>query len=71
MLESLVRGFAAGDGDGGGGCAHRNRCLRAKAAFAGSDKFPANIAFAARAAIPAAVVLLWESGGIGGGGGIE
>ena len=59
-MESLVGGFAGGDGDGGGGCAHHNRCLRAKAAFAGSDKFPANKAFAARAAIPAAVVWLWE-----------
>ena len=59
MVESLVGGFAGGDGDGGGGCAHRNRCLRAKAAFAGSDKFPANKAFAARAAIPVAVVWLW------------
>ena len=59
MVESLVGGFAGGDGDGGGGCAHRNRCIRAKAAFAGSDEFPANKAFAARAAIPAAVVWLW------------
>ena len=59
MVESLVGGFGGGDGDGGGGCAHRNRCLRAKAARAGSDKFPANKAFAARAAIPAAVVWLW------------
>ena len=49
-------GFAGGDGDGGGGCAHRNRCLRVKATFAGSVKFPANKAFAARAAFPAAVV---------------
>ena len=40
-------GFAGGDGDGGGGCDPRNRCLRVKAAFA------------ARAAIPAAVVWLW------------
>ena len=59
MVESWAGGFAGGDGDRGGGCAHRNRCLRAKAACAGSDKFPANIAFAARAAIPAAVVWLW------------
>ena len=59
MVESLVGGFAGGDGDGGGGCAHRNRCIRVKAAFAGSVKFPANEAFAARAAIPAAVVWLW------------
>ena len=58
-MESLVGGFAGGDGDGGGGCANRNHCLRAKAAFAGSDKFPANKAFATRAAILAAVVLLW------------
>ena len=59
MVESLVEGFAGGDGAGGGGCAHRNRCLRVKAAFAESVKFPANEAFAARAAIPAAVVRLW------------
>ena len=59
-MESLVGGFAGGDGDGGGGgCAHRNCCLRAKAAFAGSVKFPANEAFAARAAISAAVVWWW------------
>ena len=42
-------------GDGGGGCVHRNRCLRVKAAFAGSVKFPANEAFAARAATATAV----------------
>ena len=58
MVESLVEGFAGGDGDGGGGGAHRNRCLRAKAALAGSVKFPANVAFAARAAIPAGLVWL-------------
>ena len=57
-MEALVGGFAGGDGDGGGGCAHCNRCLRAKAAFAGIVKFPVNAALAARAAIPAAVV--WE-----------
>ena len=51
-------GFAGGDGDGGGGCDHRNRCLRVKAPFAGSVKFPANKAFTARAANPAAVVWL-------------
>ena len=62
-------GFAGGDGDGGGGCAHRNRCLRANAAFAGSVKFPANKAIAARAAIPPAVVWLLGSGRSGGGGG--
>ena len=67
-MESLVGGFAGGDGDRGGGCAHRNRCLRVKAAFGGSVKFPANEAFATRAAIPAAVVWLWGSGGSGGGG---
>ena len=59
MVESLVGGFAGGDGDGNAGCAHRNRCLRAKAALAGSVKFPANEAFAARAAITAAVVWVW------------
>ena len=48
-----------GGGDGGGGSAHRNRCLRVKAEFAGSVKFPANIAFAARAAIPVALLWLW------------
>ena len=47
--------FAGGDGDGGGGCAYRHRCLCMKAAIAGSVKFRANIAFATRAAIPAAV----------------
>ena len=57
-MESLAGGFAGSDCDGGGGCAHHNRCLRVKAAFAGSVKFPANVAFAARAAIPAAVVWL-------------
>ena len=41
-----------------GGRVRHNRCLRVKPAFAGSVKFPANIAFAARAAIPAAVVWL-------------
>ena len=54
----MVGGFAGGDGDGGGGCDHRNRCLRVKAAFAGSVKFPANEAFSARVVIPAAVVWL-------------
>ena len=57
-------GFAGGDGDGGGGCDHRNRCLRVKAAFAGSVKFPANEAFSARVVIPAAVVWLWGGGGM-------
>ena len=55
----MVGGFAGGDGDGGGGCDHRNRCLRVKAAFAGIVKFPANEPFTARAAILAAVVWLW------------
>ena len=58
MVEWLVGGFAGGDGDGEGGCDHRNRCLRVKAAFAGRVKFPANEAFSPRAAIPAAVVWL-------------
>ena len=58
-MESGAGGFAGGYGDGGGGCAHRSRYLRAKAACAGSDKFPANKAFATKAAIPAAVVWLW------------
>ena len=49
LLESLVGEFAGGDGDGGGGFAHRNRCLRVKASFA------------ARAAILAPVV--WWGGG--------
>ena len=52
-------GFAGGDGDGGGGSDHLNRCLRVKAAFAESVKFPANEAFSARAVIPPAVVWLW------------
>ena len=55
----MVVGFAGGDDDGGGGCDRRNRCLRVKAAFTGSVKFPANKAFAARAAIPAAVAWVW------------
>ena len=58
LVESLVGGSAGGDGDGGGGCIHRNRCLRVKAAFAGSLKFPANKAFATRAAIMAALVVV-------------
>ena len=66
-------GFARRYSDGGGSYAHRNRCLRVKAAFAGSVKFPAKKAFAARAAIPAAVVWLWGGwfgcGGSGGSGG--
>ena len=57
-MESLAGGFAGGDGDGGGVCAHHNRYLRVKAAFAGSVKFRTNEAFAARAANPAAVVWL-------------
>ena len=52
-------GSTVGDGDGGGHCAHLNRCLRLKAAFTGSVNFPANSAFAAEAAIPAAVLWLW------------
>ena len=52
-------GLARGDGDSGGGCEHRNRCLRVKAAFAGCVKFLANEAFATRAAILAVVVWLW------------
>ena len=59
-------GFAGGDGDGGGGCDHRNRCLCVKAAFAGSVKFRGNEAFAARAAIPAAVVWLWVANNVDG-----
>ena len=58
-MESLAGGFSGGDGDGGGVCAHRNHYLCVKAAFAGSVKFQANEAFAARVAIPAAVVWLW------------
>ena len=58
-MESSVRGFAGGDDNGGCDCTHRNCWLRLKAAFAGSFKFPANQAFAARAVIPAAVVWLW------------
>ena len=38
---------------------HHNRCLRVKATFAESVIFPANIAFAARAAILAALLWLW------------
>ena len=47
-------------GDIGGGCTHRNRCLRVKAAFAGSAKLPANTAFAVRAAIMAVVWWWWD-----------
>ena len=55
----MVGGLGGGDGDGGGGYDHRNHCLCVTAAFAGSVRFRANEAFAARAAIPAAVVWLW------------
>ena len=58
----MVGGSPGGDGDGGGGRVHRNRYLRVKAVFAGSVNFPANTAFAAMAAIPAAAV----EGGVGG-----
>ena len=58
-MESLVAGFAVGDGNGGGGFDHHNWCLHVKAAFAQSVKSPAKEAFAARAAIPVAVVWLW------------
>ena len=51
----MVGGSAGGDGDGGGGSVHRNRCLRVKAAFAESVNLPANTAFAARTAITAAI----------------
>ena len=37
-MESLVGGSAGGDGDGGGGCVRRNRCVRVKAAFTRSEK---------------------------------
>ena len=57
-MESLVGGSAGGDGDGGGGCIHRNRCLPVKAAFAESLKFPANKAFAARAATKVALMVV-------------
>ena len=55
----MVGEFAGGAGDGGGGCHRRTRSLCVKAAFAGSVKFRANEAFAARTAIPAAMVWLW------------
>ena len=55
----MVGGSPGGDGDGGCGRVHRNRCLRVKAVFAGSVNFPANTAFAGMAAIPAAVVWEW------------
>ena len=54
-----MAGFAVGDGNDSGGCDHHNRCLHVKAAFARSVKSPMNEAFAARAAIPAAVAWLW------------
>ena len=69
MEELLEGGFAAGDGDGSGGCAHHNHCLRVKAAFAGRVKFLGNKAFAGRAAITAAVVWCRGSACSGGGGG--
>ena len=49
----MVGGSTGGDGDCVGDCHHRNRCLRAKAAIAGSVKLPAHTAFAARAAVTA------------------
>ena len=55
-----MRGFAGGAGDGGGVCDRRNRCLCVNAPFAGSVKFRGNEAVAARTAIPAAMVWLWE-----------
>ena len=56
----MAGGSGVGDGgDCGGDCVRRSRCLRVKAAFAGGVKFLANTAFAARAAITAAVVWLW------------
>ena len=48
-----------GYGNGGGSSVHHKRCLRVKAAFTGSVRFPLNTAFAARAAIPAALLWLW------------
>ena len=60
MAEWLLGRFAGVEGHGSGGCTHCNRFLRVKAAFAGSVKFPSNEAFAARVAILAAVVWLWE-----------
>ena len=60
-MEPMAGGSAGGDGDGGGGCVHRNRCLRVKAAIVGNVSFSANTAFTARAAIPAPVG--WWGGG--------
>ena len=57
-MQSMEGGSTIGDGDGGGHCAHLNRCLRLKAAFAGSVNFLANTAFTARAAIPACGALV-------------
>ena len=45
---------------------HRKRCLRGKADFVGSTQFPANTAFAARAAIPVAAVRWRRRCGSGG-----
>ena len=56
-MESMMGGSPGGDGDCVGDCLHHNRCLRGKAAIAGSVKFPAYTAFAARAAI--AAVAAW------------
>ena len=41
----MVGESAGVGGDSGGGCVHRSRWLRVKAAFARSDKFLANTAF--------------------------
>ena len=52
-------------GDCGGHCVHHNRCLRVKAAFAGSAKSPANTGFATRVAITVAAARGgWGAGGM-------
>ena len=51
-------GSVGGDGDVGGGCVRRNRCPHVKAAFGRIVKFPANKAFAAKAANTAALVVM-------------
>lgn len=62
MVELVVGGFNRGDGDGGCGCAHRDRNLLVKAVFARRVKLPANKAFAIRTLIPAVLVWLWGGG---------
>ena len=58
-MELMVGGSTGGGGDCIGDRRNRNRCLRAKAAIAGSVKFPVHTAFAARAAVTAVAAWWW------------